>query len=155
MNLYNIGHVLTRYSLSFIWLLLLFMFSYQSLVSCLIMVDGEDVLLKLVEINKDIETLFLNLGVVIMLVIDNYITSIIFKTNNMKDRMTNNMWYLFAALVCIIVLKPIAEVNNEIITILRVPCIFALFMISLFMYKAKSLKISHISVDSDILPSKN
>ncbi|MFI3263642.1 MAG: hypothetical protein R3Y26_12175 [Rikenellaceae bacterium] len=73
----------------------------------------------------------------------------------MKDRMTNNMWYLFAALVCIIVLKPIAEVNNEIITILRVPCIFALFMISLFMYKAKSLKISHISVDSDILPSKN
>jgi hypothetical protein len=135
---------------------LLICFSYGNIILNFINQNGLPFEDKILESHKSNFAILSNIGLVAMLYVDKLITHFITKQNN------NSPYIDVIIIVDIILSVAITVMAQLMIDKLLVPIywfklsyLFILFIALLIIYKAETLKIRHLSSNSDILPTNN
>ena len=145
-----------RYICALFWMIILCCFSYSELLLHVISQSEKSFEAFFIETNSNLSMILVNVGMIGMLYVDNFITNLCTK----KTSKVSVQEPCFVICVIIAILMTIISqmiVNGELVLAqwLKVSYLFAIFIAALVVYKAKSLEIAHVSDDQSILPSAN
>lgn len=145
-----------RYFCALIWMCVLSCFSYGDLILNFFDRNGIPLEDKILASHSSTVMILANIGLVVMLYIDKFIMGFITKQKN-KNQSIDAI--LIAAIILAVVMTVFAQlINNEgfiPIDWFKLSYLLILFILLLIIYKAETLKIKHISSNTNILPTKN
>ena len=148
--------MLLRYLCSIIWVGLLSCFSYGSLIINFFNERGLPLEETILESHESSWMILANVGLVLMLYIDKILTHLITKQKNKNHYIEVILFInIFIAIFLTVIAQQIKHEGFILVSWFKLSYLLSIFIILLTIYKADSLKITHISTDRDILPSKN
>jgi len=131
-------------------------FSYSELLVFIVSKDTETFESFFVKANSDTAMILTNVGLIGMLYVDNFIIRLFTKSPG-KNSILGLCLTLGVIVAIFITILSQKIVNKEFVPAewFKVSYLFCIFIVSLIVYKAESLEISHHADDSPIAPSKN
>ena len=149
-------NILIRYSCALFWIVVLCCFSYSELLFHIISQSEKTFEIFFIETNSELSMILVNVGMIGMLYVDNFITNLCAKKSNKASALEPCFVISIIVAIFITILSQMI-VNDGLVLVkwFKVSYLFCIFIAGLVVYKAKSLEIAHISGDGSILPSKN
>lgn len=145
-----------RYVCAMIWMAILCCFSYSELLVFIVSKNTETFETFFVMAHSDTSMILTNVGLIGMLYVDNFIIRLFTKSpgKNFVPGLCLTVGVIMAIFITILSRR---IVDNEFVPAawFKVSYLFGIFIVSLIVYKAESLEISHHAEDCPITPSKN
>lgn len=146
-------NTLLRYICALLWVGILCCFSYCEVLLFVISKNTETFENFFVRYNSETSMILTNVGLIAMLCVDNFITTLFTKSRHKTSVLDPCLIIsILTAIFITIISQLILDGTFVAADWFKISYLFIVFVGSLIVYKAESLEISHSSNDSSILP---